>query len=215
MVSLISRRYCVTHPVEIVGLFGLDIYLRELLGGRKTVLERASEKFSEHRLPMFGPVGDAYRLSALFELRVAKIYERMAERFKDIVPAQRLFQELHEEEQEHARVMNICLHSVKMGPSVSYVPSVCDPGIREQMQHLREVQRRVPSMSLEEALRITAEVEQGEVNTIFGRLLGQVEGPEAALLRKHTDQAENHSESVPRRLHELRRRLAELGLRTV
>jgi hypothetical protein len=111
--------------------------------------------------------------------------------------------------------MNICLHSVKMGPSVSYVPSVCDAGIREQMQHLRGVQRSVPSMSLEEALRITEEVERGEVNTIFGRLLGQVEGPEAALLRKHTGQAENHSESVPRRLQELRQRLAELGLRTV
>lgn len=215
MGSLVSRRYCVTHPVEIVGLFGLDIYLRELFGGRKTVLERASEKFSKHRLPMFGPVGDAYRLSALFELRAARIYQGMAERFKDVVPAQRLFQELHEEEREHARMMNICLHSVKMGPSVTYVPSVCDAGIREQMQHLREVQRRVSSMSLGEALRITEEVEQGEVNTIFGRLLGQVEEPEAALLRRHMDQVENHSTSVPRRIQELRQRLAELGLGTV
>jgi hypothetical protein len=59
MVSLVSRKYCVTHPAEMIGLFGLDIYLRELFGGRKTLLERASEKFSKHRLPMFGPVGDA------------------------------------------------------------------------------------------------------------------------------------------------------------
>jgi hypothetical protein len=73
----------------------------------------------------------------------------------------------------------------------------------------------VSSMSLGEALRITEEVEQGEVNTIFGRLLGQVEGPEAALLRRHMDQVENHSDSVPRRIQKLRQRLAELGLGTV
>jgi len=54
-------------------------------------------------VPPLGAVGNAYRLSALFELRVARIYECMAERFSDIVPAYSLFKELHEEELEHAR----------------------------------------------------------------------------------------------------------------
>lgn len=214
MYALVSRQYALTHPMEVSRLFGMDVYLGMLFDGHKTLLQRACEKFSQHRLPMFGKVGDAYRLATLFELRVAKIYGRMAERFRDIEPACSLFRELQEEEEEHARVMSICLYTVKMGPEVAFVPSVRDADIRREMQDLRAIERRVPSMTLDQALRITDEVERSEVNVIFGRLLKQVEQPETCFLQREFHHTENHSETVPRRTRELREHLAELGLNT-
>ncbi len=213
MVSLVGTRYCLAHPVEVSRLFGVDVLLGTLLRPRKTLLARAADKLSRRYLPMFGAVGDAYRLSALFELRVARIYEHMAERFEDIVPACQLFKTLQAEEEEHARVMNICLHAVKMSPSIRYVPSVRDPAIRQQMRTLRDVQRRADSMSLDEALRITEEVERGEVNVIFDKLLNQIDRPEAHMLRERLREAGFHADIVPQQIWALRERLAELGLK--
>ena len=82
METIIDRDFCIKHPSRIIGLFGLDVYLGLLFNQRKSLLERLTEKYSAHGMPMPGPLGNAYKLSALFEFRVARIYQRMAERFR-------------------------------------------------------------------------------------------------------------------------------------
>jgi rubrerythrin len=213
MASVVSREYCLAHPVEISQLYGLNVFFGTLLNKRRTVLERVSATFAENRLAMPGPLGESYRLSALFELRAARIYRAMAERFAAVVPAHELFKELQEEEEEHARLMNICLYTVRLTPDTQYVPSVRDPEIRSVMKQMRAVERRVPAMTLEEALRVSVELELGEVNMVFGKLLKQVAEPEIGLLRQMMRHAESHQESVPRRIGILRQQLEKLGIK--
>ena len=211
MSSLVSRSYCLAHPVEISQLYGLKVLLGTVVNTKRTVFERVASSFSENRLAMPGPLGQSYRLSELCELRAARIYRAMTARFADVPPAHQLFKELEEEEKEHARLMRICLYSVRMSPHRQYMPSVRDPEIRAVMREMRRVERRVPFMSLDEALRATEELETGEVNLIFGKLLNQVEEPEVGLLREMLRHAEGHNVSVPRRIGLLRAQLEKMG----
>jgi rubrerythrin len=128
----------------------------------------------------------------------------MARHFADNPEAAALFQQLSEEEMEHGRIMLTCLFQVTAGPSLEFMPSVRDPDVRDSLRKLRAVEKQVPSMSLDEALTTTAELEKGEVNIIFGRLLDQVDKAQLALFAEHLTGAENHSESVPRRIAELK-----------
>ena len=204
METIIDRDFCVRNPGKIIGLFGLDVYLGLLINKKKSLLERLTEKYSAHGTPMPGPLGNAYRLSALFEFRVARIYQRMAERFKDHTPAYELFMELHEEEMEHGRLMLVCYYTVELTPSIEFIPDVREPAIRDSLNELRELERSVDGLSLEEALEITIKLEKSEVNVIFGKLLNQVDKAQSKLFVEQFKGIEGHSESVPRRISELR-----------
>jgi rubrerythrin len=204
METIIDRDFCIRHPRKIIGLFGLDVYLGLLFNNGKSLLERLADKYSAHGLPMPGPLGNAYKLSALFEFRVARIYRSMAERFKDQTEAHDLFMELSEEEMEHGRLMLVCYYTVELTPSIDFIPSVRDPAIRDSLNELRELERRVDSLSLKEALEITIGLEKSEVNVIFGKLLSQVDKAQSRLFVEQFKGIEGHSESVPRRISELR-----------
>lgn len=207
MQAVIDRAHCLKHPFRIVRLYGLDIFLGMLLRADKTLLERIAEKYRARRVAMPGTLGNAYKLSALFEFRVAHIYGAMAERFQSIPEAHRLFLDLKEEEMEHGRLMLACLYQVAVRPEVQFVPSIRDPGIRESLNELRRIEHEVAGMSLEGALAVTGKLEASEVNTIFGRLLMQVGKEETELFAEELRGAQGHPESVPRRIKALRERL--------
>jgi hypothetical protein len=203
MQALIDRDYCLRHPAKIIRLFGFGVYLGMLLDRRKTLLERVVEKYRAHGVAAPGAIGNAYKCSALFEFRVARISAAMARQFADQPAAAALFGELSDEEMEHGRVMLTCLFQVSVGPTLDFLPSVRDPEVRDALKRLRAIERRVPEMTLEEALTTTAGLERGEVNVIFGRLLGQVDKAQLALFAQQLTGTQNHSESVPRRIAEL------------
>lgn len=207
MQAVIDRTFCLRHPVKIVRLFGLDVFLGMLLRKDKTLLERISAKYRARRVAMPGDVGNAYKLSALFEFRVAHIYAAMAERFKSVAEARRLFLDLEEEEMEHGRLMLACLFQVAISPNLEFVPSVRDPQIRDSLIELRRIEHEVAGMSLEQALKVTNKLEASEVNVIFGRLLKQVGKAETELFAEQLKGAQSHPESVPRRIAELKERL--------
>jgi len=207
MSGVLSRDYCRDHPWEIGRLYGWNVLVGSLVGGR-SVLERIATHFAATRAPMPPPLGTSYRIATLLELRAAKIYGLLAKRFADVPQARALFAELEAEEQEHARLMTVCLYTVRQRPTISYAPSVMDPEIRRVMNELRAAQRRVPTMTLEEAFETSVALEQSEVNVIFGKLLDQVAEPEVALLRDMMHHAEDHAVSVPRRIGTLRAQLA-------
>lgn len=211
MQAVIDRAYCLRHPGKIIGLFGLDVYMGLLLDKRKTLLERVTEKYQANAVAVPGAVGNAYKCSALFEFRAARIYAAMAKQFADMPAAKALFETLSEEELEHGRIMLACLFQVTSANRLSYVPSVRDPEIRDALNELRDIERRVPRMSLEEALDVTETLEKGEVNVIFGRLLDQVDKSQIGLFSEHLAGAQNHSESVPRRIRELKAASGRVG----
>ncbi|TVQ85568.1 MAG: hypothetical protein EA400_15265 [Chromatiaceae bacterium] len=205
MQAVIDRNFCLRHPVRIIRLFGPGVWLGMLLNRRKTLLERVLARYQAHAVPAPGALGCAYKCSALFEFRVARIYAAMAARFADQPAAAALFRDLSEEEMEHGRVMLACLFQVTARTDLDFLPSVRDPEIRAALARLRGIERQVGRMTLEEALDTTAELERGEVNVIFGRLLKQVQQEQLALFAEHLGGAQSHSESVPRRIAALRR----------
>jgi rubrerythrin len=207
MQAVIDREFCLKNPIKIIQLFGFDVLVGMLLSKEKTLLQRIADKYQAERVPMPGPVGNAYKLSALFEFRVAHIYAAMADRFKDMPDVHRFFLDLRDEELEHGRLMLACLYQVALNREVDFVPSVRDPEMRESLNALRRVARAVPQMSLAEAFKVTAELEAGEVNIIFGRLLKQVGRAETELFAEQLKGAQSHPESVPRRIKELKARL--------
>jgi hypothetical protein len=212
MQAVIDRAYCLQNPIKIIKLFGFDVFLRMLLSKDKTLLERLSDKYQARTIAMPGALGNAYKLSALFEFRVAHIYGAMAERFKAHAEVRGLFRDLKEEEVEHGRLMLACLYHVALRPGVDFVPNVLDPEIRQSLNTLRDIERRVPQMSLEEAFKVTNELEASEVNIIFGRLLQQVGKAETELFAEQIRGAQSHPESVPRRINELKARLGPAGI---
>jgi len=208
MESIIERDFCIRHPGKIIRLFGLDIYLGLLFNKDKRLQERLTDKYAVEGVPMPGSVENAYKLSALIEFRVARIYKRMAALFESYAAAHTLFTDLYNEEMEHGRLMLLCYYTVELTPSIKFIPSVRDPEIRNTLQDLKALERRVHTFSLNKALDITKELELGEVNIIFGKLLSQVDQEQSQLFMEQFKQAENHSESVPRRIQELRQNQA-------
>jgi hypothetical protein len=212
MQAVIDRAFCLKHPVKIIQLFGWDVFIGMLWSTDKTLLQRIAEKYQARRVPMPGAIGNAYKLSALFEFRVAHIYAAMAERFKANREVSQLFSDLRDEEMEHGRLMLTCLYQVAVNREVDFVPSVRDEEIRESLNELRRIEHRVAGMTLEEAFKVTNELEAGEVNIIFGRLLQQVGRAETELFAEQLKGAQSHPQSVPRRISELKKRLGPEGL---
>ena len=120
MQAVIDRDYCLRHPGQIARFFGWDVVLGMLVSDKKTLLERVADKCLAQGVPMPGPLGNAYKLSALFEFRVAKIYKAMAERFSDQPEASDLFRDLSEEEMEHGRIMLACLYEIATKPGIGH-----------------------------------------------------------------------------------------------
>ncbi len=204
MSALVGRDYCLKHPLEIARLFGVGVWLNMLLKRRTSLLEQVVESYSTRTFPMPGYLGRAYKIAALIELRVARIYAKMAEKFADHTATRKLFEELQYEEEEHSRLMTLCLYTVKLRASVNFVPQIRDPEIRELLQFLRGIHRTVDDLDLEEALRITEDLEKGEVNVIFDKMLRQNPDVESHFFEAQMGAVEKHSESVPRRINALR-----------
>lgn len=208
MQTIVDREYVRGHAGEVIRSFGLMAYIRSLRTKDKGLLEQLEEKYLSSGVPMPGRLGNAYRLSALIELRVARIYERMVRRFDENPLVSAFFQKLQEEEQEHARVMVLCLYTVDAQTELDYVPSVRDPEMRALLGELRAKALGVWKLSLDEALDLTEKLEASEVNTIFDKLLKQTRNPKSDFFISQLAKVEGHAAAVPKRIKALREKLA-------
>jgi rubrerythrin len=208
MQTIVDREYVRGHAGEVIRSFGLMAYIRSLRTKDKGLLEQLEEKYLSSGVPMPGRLGNAYRLSALIELRVARIYERMVRRFDENPLVSAFFQKLQEEEQEHARVMVLCLYTVDAQTELDYVPSVRDPEMRALLGELRAKALGVWKLSLDEALDLTEKLEASEVNTIFDKLLKQTRNPKSDFFISQLAKVEGHASAVPKRIKALREQLA-------
>ena len=208
MHDLVDREYIRRHPGQVIKTFGLRAYVRAMASPKTGLLEQVAERYIDRGIPMPGRLGNAYRLSALLELRVARIYAAMGRRFTDSAPVREFFAKLQAEEEEHGRIMLLCLYTVDARGEQGYVPSVRDPEIRDLLGELRAHERNAWRLSLDEALELTDSLEASEVNVIFDRLLAQVSSPKTDFFIDQLARAEGHATVVPRRIQALRERLA-------
>jgi rubrerythrin len=206
--GLIDRDYCLRHPGSIVRTFGVGVFLGTIASRRKSLLARAVEYHQLHGCAFPGHVGRAYRLAALIELRVARIYGKLAERFAAQPEVSAFFRTLEEEEQEHSRLMQLCRFLVVRHPRLKYLPEIRHPNIRAILALLRELSVAVDTLPLDKALEATVTLEQGEINSIFDRLLKQADVEPVRLFEGRLHEAEGHADAVPKRVAALRERLA-------
>lgn len=203
-----DREYCLRNPRDVVRAFGVGVFLSAIASQSKSLLERAVDHHQLHGYALPGDVGRAYRLASLLELRAAQIYGKLARRFADQPDVAAFFKELQAEEWEHGRLMTLCQLTVVLHSRFEYLPRIRDPKIREILAHLRELSGRVATLSLEEALETTQALEQSEINTIFDRLLKQVNTDAVRVFEGRLREVEGHAEAVPKRIAALRQRLA-------
>jgi len=206
--DIIGRDFCLQQPSKIIRLFGLATFFKMLFSPGKTLLESVLELHARRGIQVPGPLGRAYRISALIEFRVARIYKRLAEKFNFNERARDFFLELHREEEEHGRLMLLCLFTTRYKPKASYMPGLYDTEVRTLMKKLRHFEKNITLLSLDEALRLTADLEKGEANIIFDKLLKQAEQKETFLFSEEMEKAGSHSISVPRRINELRKEVS-------
>ena len=204
MRTLVDRDYVREHPSEIIKTFGLLAYVRAMARRGKGLLEQMTDQYLEGGIALPGPVGSAYKLSAILELRAARIYARLARHFQDQPSVRAFFEELQAEEEEHARVMLLCLHTAHADTKMDYIPSVRDPEMRALLGELRTQERNVSSLSLDEALDLTQKMEESEVNIIFDKLLAQTSNPQSDFFVAQLRKAEGHAAAVPNRIKALR-----------
>jgi Uncharacterized conserved protein len=208
MPILTGRNHCLQHPAHALRAYGAGVFVAALLKQKASLLQLLSEHFAAHGYPMPGELGRAYRLAAVLELRMARFYAGLARRFAAEPEAAALFQELSEEEEEHSRLMQLCRYTVMLSPSIHFVPRLQDVDIKAMLRRLRHLQREVPELSLDQALRLTVELERSEINTIFDMLLQQARGEATEPFAAALQQAGDHAKSVPLRVDRLRRRQA-------
>ncbi len=208
MGEIIGRDYCLKNPAKIINLYGVGIFLGMLFSKKKSLLQRVTESYRMRGVPMPGYAGNAYKISAMIEFRIAGLYSQIAKKFGDQVAVRDLFLELQQEEMEHGRLMLLCLYTIALKPNLSFFPSVRDPEIRELTNWLREIRKKIDFLSLEEILELTEKIEQGEVNTIFGKLLKQTDQSESHLFREQMELLKDHAQSVPLKINKLRQKQA-------
>ena len=206
MAEIIGRKYCLKHPGKIIKVFGLEVFLG-MLFSKKSLLQRVTEAYEHYGIAMPGAIGNAYKISALIEYRMARLYGKMADRFVDREEVHTFFEELQREEKEHARLMMLCLYSVVLNQHVQFIPSIRDPEISGILRRIKAVERSVDTLTLDEALGLTEELEKGEINTIFDKLLKQTRRSESLIFEEEMQSLENHSRCVPKRIKALRQRI--------
>lgn len=206
MYGIVSQEDLRRQAGEVIRTFGLMTYVRVLTSHHKGkgLLQQITEKYQREGIPMPGPLGQAYRISALLEFRAARIYDRLARHFQAEPPARAFFEELRDEELEHGRLMVLCLYTLNARVRPSYVPSLRDPEVRALLRELRAQERRVEQLTLDEALDLTAKLEASEINMIFDRLLAQTQHPQSGFFIAQLGKAGGHAEAVPKRIQALR-----------
>jgi len=210
MQTIVDREHVQQHRGEVIRTFGLMAYIRAVGSRRKGLLEQVEKKYLDAGIAMPGAVGNAFRLSALLELRAARIYARMVKRFAEIQVLREFFEELQAEEEEHARIMTLCLYTIDNEVELDYVPSVRDPDVRKLLGEMRTHERNVWRLSLDEALDLTNKLEASEINVIFDRLLKHAQNPQNQFFISQLAKVEGHASAVPKRIKVLRGELAKL-----
>lgn len=208
MPILTGRAYCLHRPAHAIRTYGTAVFFAALLKQKTSLLQLLARHFAAHGYPMPGELGRAYRLAALLELRMARFYAALAERFADMPEAAALFRELSEEEEEHSRLMQLCRYTVMLSPAIRFVPRLRDVDIKAVLRRLRHLRAASHELSLDHALHLTVELERSEINTIFDMLLSQAMGEATAPFAAALQHAGDHATSVPVRIDRLRQRIA-------
>jgi hypothetical protein len=106
MVGVIRKRDIVAHPVVTVRCFGWPVFLKALVAGRQqTFLSLLVESSALH--PPQIEVPELIERCIGLELQASRIYERLAERYTKQDAVKEFFENLADQEREHAELLGL------------------------------------------------------------------------------------------------------------
>lgn len=117
---------------------------------------------------------------AAIERLVAKLYFRFSHLFLQHPALRDFWWEMGVEEEQHAAILMACRQMIQ-----NYGDEAVDPSIgREKAEELRArldvyLSKGTPTLGVEEAFRIALEIENSEIDAIYGKLLS-LGGPKIA-----------------------------------
>jgi hypothetical protein len=167
MVGVINNWDILAHPLVIIRSFGYTIFFRAVFSGRKETflsLLRSANIFGNCEPEL----SDLLQRSIELELGAKRIYEFIAGLFPLNRLAHQFFLALSEQEQEHADLLDLCrAATLRRGWKMSYLDTW-----QAQLPHLEQKMRAADALmhsitSLDDALRLTVEIEASEVNQLF------------------------------------------------
>ena len=207
MIGVITGRDILTHPIVTIHSFGWGVFFKALFAGQhQTFLSL---------LPRMAPgVRTDSRLSSIvvrcvdLELRARRIYAAFAQAFADRPAASKFFDKLARQEQEHADLLALCSAAARRGGWMTDCYNPWEEYIPRLEQHMQEVETSLHNVgSLEEALRLTVQIESGEINRVFRSVLASCDSTFVKRLSAFRKAVETHISFIATRLPELEPRL--------
>lgn len=129
-----------------------------------------------------------------FEKRAEAIYMRLARRFRDNTELSGFWLGMSLAERQHAVILSFC----ERQHLLTEVPSVDSPSILQSVELLLSLEDRAAqlNLSLDDAFMIAADLERSEINTIYERLVGPVEGTSYLVRKKIETMGANHLQII-------------------
>jgi rubrerythrin len=171
MVGVIRKRDILAHPVVTIRCFGLPVFLRVLIAGRRQTFLSLLCETGVLRPPTVEVPALIGRCVEL-ELRAQRIYDTLAQRFADRDPVQRFFQTLAEQERSHGELLELCRETAgRTGWLEEQFEPWRDavPRLERQMDGAEASLERLDA--LVDALRLVIRIEASEINDVFGSVV--------------------------------------------
>ena len=167
MVGAICKRDILAHPFVTIHCFGWQVFFRALIVGRnQTFLSLLVQTRTLQPPTVNVPrlVGRCVKL----ELRAKQIFESLASQFADHRPVRKFFDNLAQQEQDHADLLELCREAASRALwKEEYFTPWRDavPRLESQMGDAESALQTVDGVA--DALRLVIQIEGSEVNHVF------------------------------------------------
>jgi hypothetical protein len=167
VIGAIRRRDIATHPVVTVRCFGWRVLLKALAAGQhQTFLSLLADEHVLHPAPAraFEFLDQCIEL----ELCAKRIYESLAQRFRQSDSARGLFETLAQQEQDHAELIELCRAAAGRGELEGRDFDLWRGTLPDLEKQIQDAESRAGSLDcLSDALRLVIQIESSEINRIY------------------------------------------------
>jgi hypothetical protein len=192
MIGAICTRDILRHPMVTVRCFGWRTLLRVLLNGKgKTFLALLSDNGTI--CPADPEATAILRRCVDLELRAENIYLTLAEATADEPTVSMFFATLAEQEQDHAELLRLCVAASDRAGWKMEILLAWRDSVVELDKEMSEAEKSVSALdTLDDALRLTIQLELSEVNRIFLAAMSASNSDFIKKLRPFQDAVETH-----------------------
>jgi len=167
MFGAIRRRDLIAHPLVTVHCFGWPLFFKALTAGQHTTFLSLLAGSHALRSPTV-QIPELLGRCIDLETRARRIYQLLADRFRQRAAVKRFFETLAQQEQDHSELLELCrqLASREGWLEEHFAPwRGAVPQLERQMDDVEDSLEHLDRLS--EALRLVIRLEGSEINHVF------------------------------------------------